>query len=167
MNDFYYIFDYKGFKLLIRELEEKIIYIGVDLNNRSTSTKLKTNLIKSTIEQLKEYLDGERKDFSIDFSFSASDFQTKVWQELLKIPYGEKRSYKQIAQAINNPRASQAVGSAIGKNPLLIVIPCHRVLRSDASLGGFSAGLDKKEFLLDLESIDYNKKYKNKTTSLS
>lgn len=155
MNDFYFIFDYKSFKLLIREVDKKIVYIGADLGNKSTSEKIMTDLIRSTMEQLEEYLDGRRKRFSIDLFFSASDFQTQVWQELLRIPYGEKRSYKDIAQAIDNPRASQAVGSAIAKNPLLIVIPCHRVLRSDGSLGGFSAGLDKKELLLHLESIEY------------
>lgn len=157
MNDFYYIFDYKGFKLLIREVDRKIVYIGVDLENKSNSKKLKTDLISLTIEQLEEYLDGKRRNFYIDISFSASHFQTRVWQELLKIPYGEKRSYKQIAQAIDNPKASQAVGSAIGRNPLLIVIPCHRVLRADDKLGGFSAGLDKKKSLLTLESIEYKK----------
>lgn len=155
MNDFYYIFDYRSFELLIREVDNKIVYIGVDLENKTTSEKMKTSLIGSTIEQLEEYLDGRRKSFSIDISFSASDFQTQVWQELLNIPYGEKRSYQQIAQAIDNPRASQAVGSAVASNPLLIVIPCHRVLRTDGSLGGFSAGLDKKELLLNIESIEY------------
>ena len=80
-----------------------------------------------------------------------TDFQKQVWQALLKIPFGETRSYKQIAEAIGNPKAVRAVGMANNKNPLLIVVPCHRVIGTNGKLVGYAVGLDKKEYLLRLE----------------
>ena len=99
------------------------------------------------------YLKREIKEFDIygDLEITGTDFQKSVWQELINIPYGETRTYKEIAQKINNPKALRAVGTAIGKNPFFIIIPCHRVIRSDGKMGGFAYGLDVKEKLLDLE----------------
>lgn len=157
MDKFYSIFKEGPLELLVKESGGKIVYIGNKTENTEGFTRKKTRLIESSIDSLTEYLRGDRRDFSIPIEPSGTDFQVKVWKKLMEIPYGEKRSYKEVAEAIGNPRAYQAVGSAIGKNPLLLVIPCHRVLTSEGKLGGFSAGLENKKFLLKLESIDYKK----------
>ena len=111
-----------------------------------------TTLIKEAHQQLSEYLKGERKSFDLPLRMKGTDFQQRVWNALLKIPYGETRSYKQIAEAIGNPKAVRAVGMANNRNPLLIVVPCHRVIGADGKLVGYGAGIEKKEFLLRLES---------------
>ena len=94
---------------------------------------------------------GERKKFDLPLNPKGTDFQKQVWKILCEIPYGETRSYKQIAEAIGNPKAVRAVGMANHRNPLLIVVPCHRVIGADGKLVEYGAGLDKKEFLLQLE----------------
>lgn len=104
--------------------------------------------------QLTEYFAGKRRDFDVDIEFRGTDFQKKVWQTLLAIPYGKTMSYAQVAEAAGSPGAQRAAGSAIGKNPLLIVVPCHRVIRSDGGLGGFSAGIENKLILQRIENID-------------
>ena len=114
-------------------------------------------LIKKAHLQLQKYLMGERKIFDLPFKMKGTDFQVRVWKELLNIPYGETRSYKQIAEAIGNPKAMRAVGMANNKNKLLIVIPCHRVIGADGKLVGYGEGLEMKEFLLRLEGIKYPK----------
>ena len=110
-----------------------------------------TTLIKEAHQQLSEYLKGERKSFDLPLRMKGTDFQQRVWNALLDIPYGETRSYKQIAEAIGNPKAVRAVGMANNRNPLLIVVPCHRVIGADGKLVGYGAGIEKKEFLLRLE----------------
>lgn len=104
-------------------------------------------------DQLLEYFEGKRKTFDkLDLlDPKGTDFQKSVWRSLLKIPYGETSSYKEIAKNIGNPRATQAVGTAIGKNPFLIIIPCHRVIKADGSLGGFAYGREIKRKLLKIE----------------
>lgn len=113
-----------------------------------------TELIRTTHSQLEEYFAGERRTFDIPFLFSGTEFQNKVWQALLDIPYGQTRSYKQIAEVINSPRAYRAVGNACNKNNLLIIVPCHRVVGVDNTLTGFALGLDVKQRLINLEA-DY------------
>ncbi|GEO43938.1 methylated-DNA--[protein]-cysteine S-methyltransferase [Companilactobacillus alimentarius] len=103
-------------------------------------------------QQIEEYLAGCRKDFDIPIDVNGTTFQKSVWKELLKIPYGQTRTYTQIAEAINRPTAIRAVATAIGKNPLLIVIPCHRVVAKSRKLGGYRGGLTMKRELLQLES---------------
>jgi methylated-DNA-[protein]-cysteine S-methyltransferase len=110
-----------------------------------------TPLIKEAYRQLSEYLKGERKGFDLPLLIKGTTFQQQVWKALLEIPYGETRSYKQIAVAIGNPKAVRAVGMANNRNPLLIVVPCHRVIGADGKLVGYGAGIEKKEFLLRLE----------------
>lgn len=110
-----------------------------------------TPVIKEAFRQLSEYFSGNRKTFNLPLLLKGTDFQKQVWQALLKIPFGETRSYKQIAEAIGNPKAVRAVGMANNKNPLLIVIPCHRVIGANGKLVGYAVGLDKKEYLLRLE----------------
>lgn len=102
--------------------------------------------------QLGEYFQGKRKRFDIDLDPIGTDFQRKVWAELAKIPYGETRSYSDLARGVGNPAATRAVGSANGRNPLCIIVPCHRVVRASGDIGGYAGGLERKEFLLALES---------------
>ena len=110
-----------------------------------------TPVINEAFRQLSEYFSGKRKEFHLPLLLKGTDFQKQVWNALLKIPFGETRSYKQIAEAIGNPKAIRAVGRANNKNPLLIVVPCHRVIGANGKLVGYAVGLDKKEFLLKLE----------------
>jgi O-6-methylguanine DNA methyltransferase len=105
--------------------------------------------------QIQEYLAGERREFDVNIIFArGTDFQRAVWREMLKTPYGQTRSYKQIAAAIGKPNAFRAVANACGLNPYPIIIPCHRVVAS-GGLGGFSLGLDTKRRLLGLEGVHY------------
>jgi methylated-DNA-[protein]-cysteine S-methyltransferase len=104
-------------------------------------------LIKTEL-QLSEYFAGERTKFSIPLDVQGTEFQKSVWRGLLTIPFGETRSYGQLAKLLNHPRASRAVGAAIGKNPVSIIVPCHRVIGSNGELTGFAGGLDVKEKLL-------------------
>lgn len=101
--------------------------------------------------ELEAYLLGDIKEFHMPVKFFGTDFQKKVWNELLKIPYGETISYKEMANRIGHPKACRAVGGALNKNPLGIVVPCHRVVSSGGSLTGFAGGIDLKEKLLNLE----------------
>ena len=114
-----------------------------------------TNLIKEAYRQFSEYLEGERKVFDLPFKMQGTEFQKRVWKALCDIPYGVTRSYKQIAQAIGNPKAVRAVGMANNKNPLLVVVPCHRVIGANGQLVGYASGLEKKRFLLQLENPNF------------
>lgn len=111
----------------------------------------KTFILNQAETQLHEYLVGKRENFDIPLDLQGSEFQKKVWRQLTKIPYGTTCSYKDIAKAIHNEKASRAVGTANGKNPLCVVVPCHRVISSDGSLGGYSGGIKIKKMLLELE----------------
>jgi methylated-DNA-[protein]-cysteine S-methyltransferase len=103
------------------------------------------------VQQLGEYFAGERTAFDLPLRPVGSDFELAVWDQLTRIPYGETRSYGHVAQAVGEPGGAQAVGAANGRNPLAIVVPCHRVIGADGSLVGFGGGLPRKRFLLDLE----------------
>ena len=109
-------------------------------------------ILSKAVCQLEEYLAGKRKKFDVPLDTAGTPFQKKVWQELRKIPYGKTCSYKDIAHRIKNPKAVRAVGGANGKNPLCIIVPCHRVIAHDRSLGGYSWGLPMKMKLLELET---------------
>jgi methylated-DNA-[protein]-cysteine S-methyltransferase len=113
---------------------------------------LETELIKNAGKQLLDYLDGFRTTFDLPLNPNGTVFQKKVWNALCDIPYGETRSYKQVAEAVGNNKASRAIGMANNKNPIMIVIPCHRVIGSNGSLVGYAGGLDIKEKLLFLEN---------------
>lgn len=108
--------------------------------------------------QLREYFSGSRKEFSVPTIAPGTDFQEKVWKELIKIPYGQTRSYKQQALALNNPGAIRAVAHANGMNRISIIIPCHRVVGDDGELTGYGGGLWRKKYLLELESGSYRLK---------
>ncbi len=108
-------------------------------------------LIKTCYKQLCEYLKRNRKSFDLPLNPKGTDFQKKVWSESTKISYGETKSYKQIAESIKSPKAYRAVGLVNNKNPIPIIIPCHRVVGSNGDLVGYAGGLHRKKFLLDLE----------------
>ena len=105
------------------------------------------------MEQLNQYFEGQEKAFDVPLDLRGTPFQIRVWQKLLEIPYGATVSYGGVARAIGNPQASQAVGAAVGKNPVPIVVPCHRVIGYNGSLVGFGGGLPTKEKLLKLEGV--------------
>jgi methylated-DNA-[protein]-cysteine S-methyltransferase len=107
--------------------------------------------------QLKEYFNRERQIFSLDLDFNGTEFQKKVWNALLTIPYGETRTYGEIARQIGSPKSSRAVGAASGKNPISIVAPCHRVIGASGKLVGFGGGLENKALLLNLEKTTTGK----------
>jgi methylated-DNA-[protein]-cysteine S-methyltransferase len=109
-----------------------------------------------TERQLAEYFAGQRKEFAVTLDFAGTDFQRKVWNALLTIPFGETRSYAQIARQIGQPAAVRAVGAANGRNPVSIIAPCHRVIGSTGTLTGFAGGLDVKAHLLALEGQSIN-----------
>jgi methylated-DNA-[protein]-cysteine S-methyltransferase len=108
-------------------------------------------VLVETERQLQEYFDGKRKSFSIALDMRGTRFQKDVWEALLSIPFGGTRTYAQLATALGNPRATRAVGAANGRNPISIIVPCHRVIGSSGKLTGFAGGLDIKARLLDLE----------------
>lgn len=110
-----------------------------------------TPLLKETAKQLAEYFEGKRKHFDLPYEATGTPFQRSVWDALQTIPYGETRSYKQIAEQIRSPKACRAVGMANNKNPLPILIPCHRVIGSNGKLVGYAGGMEIKEALLMLE----------------
>jgi methylated-DNA-[protein]-cysteine S-methyltransferase len=105
-----------------------------------------------SIEQLDQYFAGERTEFDVELDMRGTDFQKDVWNALLTIPYGETRSYGEIARQIGRPDRARAVGAANGSNPVSLIVPCHRVIGADGSLTGYGGGLDRKRYLLDLES---------------
>lgn len=111
----------------------------------------KSNLSDLVYHQIREYFLGKRKTFDFNYQITGTDFQQKVYRYLIKIPYGETRSYKEIAEAIGNKKAYRAVGLANSKNKLLIVIPCHRVINHNSKLSGYNAGVTRKKRLLDIE----------------
>lgn len=111
-----------------------------------------SQVLDATAEQLGEYFSGVRHSFSLPLAPVGSDFQHRVWAALREIPYGELRSYGELAAMLGDPSMAQAVGSANGRNPISIVVPCHRVVGSDGSLTGYAGGLERKQFLLELEN---------------
>lgn len=115
-----------------------------------------TELLSMATIQLDEYFQGKRTTFSLPFKLTGTPFQLAVWKELQNIPYGKTISYKEIAQKINKPKAYRAVGMANNKNPLPIIIPCHRVIGSNGKLIGYAGGLKLKNYLLELEKSHTN-----------
>ncbi len=107
--------------------------------------------LQQAMDELRRYLAGERVQFTCPLDFHGTPFQVAVWQELLRIPYGETRTYAEIARAIGRPAATRAVGMANGANPVAIIVPCHRVIGSNGTLTGYGGGLPTKRWLLSLE----------------
>ncbi len=137
-------------KGLVRlEFEDRVQKINPDaIQLQESKPKLAPYL-----KQLDEYFTGKRREFSIPLDLRGTDFQLACWNALLEIPYGETRSYRDIAQAIGHPHAYRAVGMSNNRNPVAIIVPCHRVIASSGSLCGYGGGLDIKRQLLDLENV--------------
>ena len=158
----YYDFDTLIGKMYIFFSSKGIIYLSLAKNgainivnhvNKKYGQTIKTEKYQYNFHnQIIEYLKGDLKIFSLPLDLQGTDFQKKVWMELLKIPYGEIKTYKDIAISIGSPKAYRAVGGALNKNPILIVVPCHRVIGSNGKLVGYGGGLNIKRSLLDLES---------------
>lgn len=114
---------------------------------------LHSDLLYEAYKQINEYFAGRRKEFDLPISFRGTAFQQRVWKELQRIPYGETRSYEDIAVGIGNPKAVRAVGQANNRNPIMIIVPCHRVIHKNGDIDGFACGIEVKKYLLDLEKM--------------
>ena len=125
--------------------------LSVQFVNHNFIENQENKIIRQTIKQFDEYFRGKRKKFELPLNPKGTEFQKKVWLQLMKIPYGKSATYKDIATLIGDSNASRAVGNANNKNPIAIIIPCHRVIGSNNKLTGYAGGLDKKEKLLNLE----------------
>ncbi len=147
--------------LYILEENGYIIQISSSYTPSSEYKNEMSELLFMAVAQLKEYFIGVRKEFTIPIKLTGTEFQKKVWRKLLDLPYGKLCSYKDIAESIGNPKAVRAVGGANNKNPIMIIVPCHRVVGSNGSLIGYAAGLDKKEYLINLERGVISNKYKS------
>ena len=135
--------------LKIGATEEKVILVGIV--SKQDEPNQPTALSAEVYRQLQEYFAGKRTVFTVPYALNGTSFQQAVWTQIAKIPYGQTVTYKDIAQAIDKPRAFQATGRAVGANPLAILIPCHRVIGSNGSLTGYAWGLEMKQTLLKLE----------------
>ncbi len=132
--------------------EEDGYLVGLHLDfNKTPSSHAPSPLLKEATKQLQEYFEGHRTTFHLPVRAEGTVFQKKVWSALWDIPYGETRSYGDIAKAIGQPKASRAVGGANNKNPIMIIVPCHRVVGANGAMVGFGAGIEVKQYLLDLE----------------
>ncbi|GGD16307.1 methylated-DNA--[protein]-cysteine S-methyltransferase [Hyunsoonleella pacifica] len=122
------------------------------LNSEETTTDIIPEVLEDCAIQLNEYFEGSRKEFQLKLDIKGTDFQKKIWKLLQNIPYSKTMSYLELAKAFGDVKAIRAVASANGKNPLWIIIPCHRVIGSDGSLTGYAGGLHRKQWLLEHES---------------
>lgn len=150
---------------LIRILweDEAASYIQTSQAQRSKNN----SILQETEKQLLEYLDLKRKTFKLPLAFIGTEFQKKVWLGLSQIPFGETRSYSDLALQVGFPRAFRAVGTANGKNPIPIIIPCHRVIGTNGTLRGFAGGMERKIFLLELENQKKTQRQKMRQASYS
>jgi methylated-DNA-[protein]-cysteine S-methyltransferase len=147
---YYYYYQTPVGKICIVEENSLIVYIKYQIDTHHWEEQ-ETALIKNTYNQLAAYFKGERKGFDIPLKLTGTPFQEKVWSALQTIPYGEVWSYKRLAETVDSPKGYRAVGMANNRNPISIIVPCHRVVGADGSLVGYAGGQDKKKYLLDLE----------------
>lgn len=145
MGDIYLVASDKGLQALLWQKQKAPLTKELDSKNQSHK------ILKEAAKQIKDYIEGKRTEFDIPLDTKGTPFQQQVWDELCRIPFGKTISYRELAKRIKNPKAVRAVGSANGKNSICVIIPCHRVIAADGSLGGFSAGLDIKKRLLAIE----------------
>ena len=139
--------------LRIKTNGDTVFSISAVTEDNYTESDSKSDIIQVIKRQLQEYFEGKRKKFDIKFDTTqGTDFQRRVWQALRDIPYGETRTYGEIAKIVGSPKGARAVGMACNKNPLLIITPCHRVIGSTGSLTGFACGINIKKLLLDIEN---------------
>lgn len=150
-NSYIFYYETQIGKIGIVDNGNEITHIIFETSKIPKAEEKETQNLKNAVKEIREYISGSRQNFDIKINPKGTDFQKKVWHALLKIPYGETRSYKQIAAMIGNSTASRAVGMANNRNPIPIVIPCHRVVGSDQKLIGYAGGLDMKKKLLEIE----------------
>lgn len=152
MKENFVIYESKFGPIEIRYKEDKVTFIKkVSIKEGIREKQVPSKLTDEAIKQLEEYIKGTRKQFNIPYTLIGTEFQVKVWNALKEIPYGETRTYKDIAIQIGNPKASRAVGMANNKNPITILVPCHRVIGANGKLVGYAGGLEMKEELLNIE----------------
>lgn len=163
-NVYWSHFQVNDWNIYLAKTDEGICYIGSPnepfsevetwINKKiPNATLIKSNdSLENEMAELSEYIQGKRKNFTVKTELIGTDFQQAIWHASDTIPYGETRTYSELAEQINRPNAVRAVGTAIGANPLLFMIPCHRIVAKDGGLAGFRAGIDVKKALLTLES---------------
>ncbi len=153
----YFVYKFSIGKILVAEEKGYITKITFSETKISLNSILReTPLIKKAKEELEEYFVGKRKKFSIPIKPQGTKFQERVWQAIMKIPYGKTCSYKDIAIKIGNSKAARAIGGANNKNPIAIIIPCHRVIGTNGTLTGYAGGLKLKKKLLFIEEKNFN-----------
>lgn len=130
--------------------KEAILAVGF-VEQKEIENEAVPQVLVDACKQLSEYFSGERQDFDLPLSPVGTDFQQQVWDALLRVPFGRTSTYKKQSQALGNPKAIRAVGTANGRNPIAVIIPCHRIIGSDGSLTGYASGLSRKEWLLKHE----------------
>ena len=136
---------------IVRLTEEDGAITRIELTDTADAPITPTHLLHEAEQQIMAYLEGKRQQLDFPIRMVGTPFQQRVWRALQQIPYGTTRTYGEIATAIGNPRASRAVGMACNKNPLLLIVPCHRVVGANGKLTGFAYGTDAKQWLLELE----------------
>ncbi len=140
----------------LRLVSDGLALLSIEFEGAHGSEGLEQSddILQQTAQQLAEYFSGRRRQFSLPLAAAGTAFQQQVWSALRQIPFGELRSYRDIATEIGNNKAVRAVGAANGRNPIPIVVPCHRVIGSNGNLTGFAGGLDAKRALLEHEGVD-------------
>ncbi len=156
MNIFYYDTDIGRIGIAEEDGSVTNVFFSSDVLIPGKHTITETEILKETSRQINEYLSRKRKTFSLPLAPQGTEFMSKVWQCLIQIPYGETRSYKEIAVACGNPKASRAVGMANNRNPIPVIIPCHRVIGSTGKLTGYRGGLVVKQKLMEIEKNNAN-----------
>ncbi len=157
-NDGFAWYLIEGYSVMISYEDDVINAVRIKENYKAISKGIKTPFTDKVAGQIQEYFNGKRKKFDLPYRLIGTDFQIKVWKELAKIPYGELRTYKDIAVAIDNPYSSRAVGMANNKNPIQIIIPCHRVIGANGSLRGYTEGIEQKKKFLEIEKNNLENK---------
>jgi len=151
VNQVYYTYETMFGKMVVVSDGSAINAVFIENFKECDGKKAANAVTDKTAKQLDEYFSGKRKKFDLPLRPKGTAFQQTVWNGLISIPYGDTKSYKQVAQLLGNPDASRAVGMANNKNPIVIIIPCHRVVGSNGSLVGYAYGLEMKKKLLELE----------------
>lgn len=141
------------FGLLKIEVENNAV-VTMRIDNSVPVAAPQSPFMKEVFLQLEDYFLGKRRDFNFPIRMEGTPFQQAVWRELMKIPYGETISYQELAKRVGKEKASRAVGNANGRNPICIVVPCHRVVRANGDLGGYAYGVEMKKKLISIEEID-------------
>ncbi len=138
---------------LLRLIASEGFLTGIQFTHILGPTQSESAVLQMAVEQLKAYFSGKLKTFTVPLNLQGTQFQKQVWEALRQIPFGQVVSYKDIADAIGHPKAIRAVGQANGRNPIPIIVPCHRVILANGKLGGYSSGVLRKRWLLEHEGI--------------